>query len=335
MHIAVLLARLALTVVFGTAGSTKLLDLPASRDTVEAFGLPRAFARAGGTLLPFAELATAVALLPLASARWAAVAAIVLLIVFSGGVAVALAQGRTPDCNCFGQVSSAQISWRTLARNSAFLALAGFAAWKAPGASLTRWTTDRSAADLVAALAVTALAFAIVAALHFQRTVTSLRDSLERAGAASPAPAVGAPAPPLALPTIDGAPVTLDSLRARGLPVLLVFANPICGPCRQLLPELARWSGVLADRLTIALVESGAGDGDVVAAQVREAGDLLALVEPGFDVSTAYGVFQTPTAFLVDPDGTVARGPTAGAAAIERLVRGALKHDSTNLSEVA
>ena len=54
-----------------------------------------------------------------------------------------------------------------------------------------------------------------------------------------------------------GATITLESLRARGKPVLLVFIGIGCMPSSELLPDLARWQRALADRLTVAVVSRG------------------------------------------------------------------------------
>ena len=69
-----LIARLLLAGVFAVAGAAKLTDLAGTRRALAGFGIPD---RLGGSLalaLPLAELAIAVALLPRASARLAAMA---------------------------------------------------------------------------------------------------------------------------------------------------------------------------------------------------------------------------------------------------------------------
>jgi peroxiredoxin len=336
MHAAELAIRVALAIVFGAAGAAKLLDLQASRDTTSAFGVPERAARVSGTLLPFAELATALALLLQPTARWAAVAAAALLVLFSGGVGFALAQGRTPNCNCFGQVSSEQISWRTLVRNAVFAVAAGFVICEGAGASLQAWTSDRTAANLVGGLALTACAFAVIAALHFWRRSVSLREALARGGDGTPELAVGATAPAFTLTALDGQPISLEHLRSAGLPVLLVFASPICVPCRTLLPELGRWSNTLSDRIRFAVVESGVHDPTEFAEQIGASGELIGLVEPEFAVAAAYGVQVTPSAFLIDADGNIAAPATPGANAIEQLLRKALRaQQPASLSEVA
>lgn len=337
MNTAVLLARVVLTLVFGLAGLAKLADLSTSRRTVEAFGLPQSTAAILGTLLPVAELVVAATLLFQASARWAAACAAALLVVFSTGVAVALAHGRTPDCNCFGQVSSEQISWRTIARNALFLALAAFAVVQGPGASLRSWTADLATANLVAGAAVLAAAFAGLGMLHFALRSRQLRRDLATAAAASKPGGlqVGDQAPAFELPDLMGAATSLSRLRARGQPLVLLFATPVCGPCSELLPQVERWSVTLAEQLDFAVIESLVPDVSVLQTRFARDSNVAVLSEPDLDVATEYGVLQTPTAFLIGRDGRVASPATVGAGAIERLVRSALQRPRPTVREVA
>src|SRR5262249_56730814 len=106
---------------------------------VVGFGVPRNRGAPLGTVLPFLELAIAVALLPTGTARWAAAAAFVLLVAFSVAIAVNLARGRRPECNCFGAVHSAPIGAATLARNAALALVAAWVAVAGPGASAVGW----------------------------------------------------------------------------------------------------------------------------------------------------------------------------------------------------
>ena len=126
MDIVLLLARLLLAGVFIVAGAAKLADRTGSRQGIIDFGVPATLAAPLGILLPLAELAVAAALIPTATAWWGAVGALGLLLVFVLGIAVNLARGRKPDCRCFGQLHSAPAGWKTLARNGAPAAVAGF-----------------------------------------------------------------------------------------------------------------------------------------------------------------------------------------------------------------
>lgn len=319
MNSIVLLARLLLAVVFVTAAVAKLSDLAALRRTIVEFGMGDLAARVGGTLLPFVELACALALLLQPTARWGAVATGLLLVVFIAGIVNALRHGRTPDCNCFGQVSSAQISWRTLARNGALLAVAALVVWKGPGSALTAWTSNLAAANLVAGIAVIACALLAVAVIRY-RTL-SRQPQAATPDAAPPQLEVGELAPRFSLPDLDGVPVALEALCERGLPVLLVFAGQSCGPCRELLPELARWDAALGDRITFALIESDILVPEQLAEEVRSAGDILALYEGGHEVAARYQIVGTPMGVAVGTDGRIASALAAGSVQIEELVR--------------
>src|SRR3954454_8139224 len=119
MDVAVLVARLLLAGVFIVAGVGKLADLSGFRATLRGFGVGTRPARIGAVGLPIAELATAVALLAQPSATWGAVAALLLLIAFTGGIVNALVRGNAPDCGCFGALQSAPVSRRQVVRNAA------------------------------------------------------------------------------------------------------------------------------------------------------------------------------------------------------------------------
>lgn len=86
-----LVSRLVLALVFAVAGLAKLADLPGSRQAVAGFGFSETLARPVGFLLPVAELALAVAFVPLASARFAPVGAAVLVVVFIAAITNAMA----------------------------------------------------------------------------------------------------------------------------------------------------------------------------------------------------------------------------------------------------
>src|SRR3954466_1208872 len=99
MDVVLLGARMSLAAVFLVAGLAKLADPAGSRQALRDFGLPARLAQPGGGVLPLAELAVAVALLPTPSAWWGALGALALLLTFVGGIGYNLARGRTPDCH--------------------------------------------------------------------------------------------------------------------------------------------------------------------------------------------------------------------------------------------
>lgn len=154
--------QVLLAAVFALAGVTKLFDLPGSRRAMADFGVPGRAVPATGLLVPLCELAVAVALVPHNSARWAAIAALAMLLAFSGAIASAMLRGRAPDCHCFGQVHSAPAGPWTLARNAGLAGLAALLALRGPGPAIDSWVSARSAAELVA-IGATLLALGLAA----------------------------------------------------------------------------------------------------------------------------------------------------------------------------
>jgi uncharacterized membrane protein YphA (DoxX/SURF4 family) len=132
MDMVLLLARLLLAAVFVVAGLAKLADRAGSRQALRDFGVPSVLAAPLGILLPLAELAVGVALVPIATAWGGAVGALALLLLFLAVISLTLAQGRAPDCRCFGQLSSAPVGWPTLVRNGLLAAVAGIVVWHGP-----------------------------------------------------------------------------------------------------------------------------------------------------------------------------------------------------------
>lgn len=346
MDAALLIARLILFGVFGVAGVAKLLDREGSRAGLEGFGVPKALALPGGFLLPIAEIAVAVLLLPRATAQYAGIGALLLLLAFIGGIAYNLSKGRTPDCHCFGQIHSEPAGTSTLVRNGVLSAIALFlivGGWGDPGYSLVGWLGDLSGFEialgivsLVLIAAVLAEGWLLVHLLGQNGRVLLRLDQFEEAlaagGAPVPAPVeprgveikpplaglpVGAAAPGFKLEGLHGETSTLDSLRAARKPVMLVFSDPGCGPCNALLPDVGKWQRESAGQLTIALVTRGGADKNKD--KVSEHGLSHVLLQNDREVSNEYKAYGTPTAVVVTPDGKIDTPVAAGADAIRTL----------------
>src|SRR5205085_2017079 len=223
MGLALLIARLLLAGVFVVAGLAKLGDLAGSRQAMRDFGVPALLAAPFGLLLPLAELAVAIALIPTVSAWWGALGALVLLLLFIVGIGYNLARGRQPDCHCFGQLHSAPAGWPTLMRNLVLAAVVAVIL------VLGRSTPQLGVLDCLASLSVSqrieVLVGVVLLALLigegwvlFQMMsqqgrvllrLEALEARLAEAGLV-PAPgataglAVGSPAPSFVLPTLSG-----------------------------------------------------------------------------------------------------------------------------------
>lgn len=352
METALMLARLVLAAVFAVAGFAKLVDREGSREGLEGFGVPKAAAQPVSVLLPLAELAVAILLLPRGTAWWGGLGAVVLLALFIAGIGYNLAKGNHPDCHCFGQLHSEPAGWPTLIRNGVLALVAlflvgfggdvfGFSHGDA-GYSLVAWIGNLSTWELFATiLGVIAIAAIVIEGwllIHLlgQNGRVLLRlDAIEAmaaeggldlaAAAQVPAPAPrplglpeGSPAPAFRLEGLFGETMTLDALRAGGKPVMLVFSDPGCGPCNALLPELGRWQRDHASRLTIAVLSRGAADAN--RAKTTEHDLSYVLLQKDREIAQAYQANGTPSAVIVRPDGTIGSPVSAGAEAIKALV---------------
>jgi peroxiredoxin len=128
--------------------------------------------------------------------------------------------------------------------------------------------------------------------------------------------AIGAPAPVVQLPDLDGKIV--DLARFRGQQSLVIFWNPGCGFCQQMLADLKQWE---AHRPTGApkLLVISTGTPETNRAQGINSTVLL---DQNFSIGPRFGVAGTPSAVLVDAKGRIASPVGVGAAGIWNLVGG-------------
>jgi peroxiredoxin/uncharacterized membrane protein YphA (DoxX/SURF4 family) len=331
---AVLMAiRLLLAGVFATAAVTKLADRGGGRGALDEFGVPAPVAPALAILLPVAELAIAAALIPNASARWAAAFAAGLLGLFAAAIGFSLARGRQPDCHCFGQLHSRPAGPVALFRNLGLIALAGLVVWEPSG----------DLGGLQIAVIVLGAGLLLQTWFGYQLLrqngrVLARLERVEAAGAVGTSPqgprvTLGAPASHFSLPTVAGGEISLESLLARGRPVLLAFVDIGCHSCRVLLPQLAEWQRRRSDALTVVVVSHGGAEEN--AAWAGEHDLDLVVLQPGNALSALYGVNATPSAILVGADGRIASAAAEGAEAIARLTGGSLRADDGESTRAA
>jgi hypothetical protein len=223
--------------VFAVAAAAKLADREGLRSTLAGFGLPRRGVGAGAIVLPAAELAAALLLVPSVTARSGALVALALLALFCTAIAVALARGRRPDCSCFGQAHSTPVGGRTLARNALLAAIAALVVVGGPGRGV-------EVTLLGGAVALIVLAVVLNGLLSWQLLRQNGR-LLERVRALETPSSAGLP--------VGAAAPELDVLTP-GEPVALVFSEPDCGACVELEPRLERLREARAGSLEIAVV---------------------------------------------------------------------------------
>jgi thiol-disulfide isomerase/thioredoxin len=100
--------------------------------------------------------------------------------------------------------------------------------------------------------------------------------------------------------------------------MLFFFVSPNCIPCAALLPEIEAWQKELEGKINFVFISSG---------KAKENTDKFAgenqkqiLLQKEREVSTLFGALWTPTALLINADGTIASHPAAGDTAIRELI---------------
>jgi peroxiredoxin/uncharacterized membrane protein YphA (DoxX/SURF4 family) len=352
MDALLLAARLILAAVFLVSGIAKLFDLSGSQAAMRSFGVPDSMAKSGGVLLPLVEIALAVLLVPVTTAKWGALLAFLLLVVFIAGVGYNLARGRKFECQCFGQLTRSEIGPSTLIRNLVLAVLALYVAYNGfarntVGPAVSDWLRGLNTFEwimLVVGVAVVAALAAISwllvhllgqngrllvrldrieSALEDADIAISDEDEEEEEEEEEEGLPYGAPAPAFSLSGLYGETMTLDALRAAEKPVLLVFSDPSCGPCNALMADVGKWQHDLTDKLTVAVVSRGSLDDN---RQKKKQYNLTTvLMQQDSETADAYLTNGTPTAVLVSPDGTIGSAAAGGGDDSRTLVKQAVE----------
>ena len=227
-----------------------------------------------------------------ATARWGALAALVLLGGFIVGIARLLRAGRAPDCHCFGQIHSEPVGASTLIRNAVLATAALVVAIGAPGRSLGSFDSE-GLALLLTGMATVALALAVAVLARENRELRKRPQRQRPSGLPA-----GTRAPGFSLPDVRGGEVTLAEHLDAGRPVVVAFVSPGCGPCKAFLPDLARWQRTLSGTVAVLAVSDGEMEANLALADETGLGSLL--VAQRARVSAQYNVRATPSAVLVD-----------------------------------
>jgi uncharacterized membrane protein YphA (DoxX/SURF4 family)/thiol-disulfide isomerase/thioredoxin len=316
MQLIVVLLRIALSVIFGSAGVTKLLDLSGTREAVKNFGAPQWLAPTLSFVLPIVELAIAVGLLFVFTTWSSALVGLLMLGLFVVAISINLARGQTHDCHCFGQLYSRPLGWPTLVRNFIFAGAAGFVLWQAnieKGASIPGTLAQLSSLQwLLLGVAVSSVVAILIYLLRRQK-----RLAVQTSAAPRGLP-VNSSAPPFDVAAYTGGRSSLAQLLAYGKPLLLIFTNPNCGSCVVLFQEIKEWQESHSDQLTIALLSFGTIKENFVNVARNGLGQVLLQQER--EVAEKYGADVTPTAVVVNTSGKIATPMAAGADEIRKLL---------------
>jgi methylamine dehydrogenase accessory protein MauD len=342
----ILFARLMLAIAFAVAGFLKYRDQSSFVKAVIEFGAPRRSARLLASLLPALEIVTAILLVIGDPFHTGSISAVLLLIVFTLAVAISLFRGLRPHCRCFGQVSSKPIGWATVVRNLLLLGLAAVcffpptSQWSGYSRyiSLPLGTFLVTAALAVITTVLVAEGWIIFLLRRQQGKLLTRLEQLESRIDGNVAPAidapvsspgrglaVGSPAPNFLLPALSGALTSLESFRANGLPVLLIFTNPHCDTCNKLLPKISSWQAQLEKVLTVVLISEGRPDDN--REKLAVFGLDRVLMQKRYEVATDFRVELTPSALIVGVDGDISSPVFTGALGIAFLVRRATQNN--------
>jgi peroxiredoxin/uncharacterized membrane protein YphA (DoxX/SURF4 family) len=128
-------------------------------------------------------------------------------------------------------------------------------------------------------------------------------------------PKIGDPAPALTLPDLSGKPIHLADFR--GNQTLLLFWDPNCSFCQQMLKDLKAWETRPPKGTPKLLVVS---TGTVEANQAMSLRSPVVL-DQDFATGFLFGAEGTPAAVLVDAEGKIASELAAGVPAVHALAR--------------
>jgi peroxiredoxin len=126
----------------------------------------------------------------------------------------------------------------------------------------------------------------------------------------------GTPAPDFRLPLLHGGELSLSEYRGRK--VLLVFSDPNCGPCDQLMPQLEQQ---YRTRRGVQILMVNRGEEEANRAKAGRHGLTFPIVlQRQWEISREYGKFATPIGYLIDEEGIIAREVAIGVEPILALL---------------
>lgn len=159
--------RFSLATVFLLAGLGKLSRRSDFVRAVRNYKLlPDRYASRVGHALPLVEVLGGLLLMTGLATPVVAAVLVVLLLAFTGAVAVNLVRGRRIDCGCDGGVAERRISWITVARDLTLACLGAVVVWQPAGGlsidELFGWSSGHVPKGLTEALLITATLTVVV-----------------------------------------------------------------------------------------------------------------------------------------------------------------------------
>ena len=293
-----------LATAFGAAGTLKQL-VPARGPTAASRFADRGQLEALAVAsLPWLEIALAAALLVPQFRQGAAIICLILMFVFTAVLVSLRREEHALPCGCFGSTSDGPVWWPYV-RN---LGLGALAIVVAIGGE-PRLEPETLALIVVASIAI--LTSAVLARELRQQTIgaTTVR---EHESGQEPFKSVREQV----LATTDGKSVSIDHWLSTGRTHIIVFVDPLCGPCRSLLPEVAAMQRASGD-VAVATISRGPLSENVSLA--REFGLAPVAIVPDDSVARSLGIHATPSALLITDRGHIVQPPAVGKRAILEL----------------
>ena len=330
MELIVVIARVALAVTFLISAAAKLRDHAGARQAVIDFGVPTGLAAAIAVVLAPLEIASAVLFLTTGTGVVIGAAlAVSLLAAFTAGIAYNLLRGNRVECHCFGALSTKPLSWWSVARNVALIALgvlvlSGGTSQGFVWSEISDVFDDLSSTEVWLTIGVLALAAAVVALgylflslLQRYGSVLVRLEALEAGGGHGYGHGHGAEfaawgAPALTMRDAADNELELEDVLVTNRASMFVFVSPHCAGCAEMVGELQQWQG---DESGPSIVVLSTGEREAIA---EKFGDVLVYAHEQ-SVIDDYRMEYTPGAVAVSSDGFITSPPSYGADDVRRL----------------
>ncbi len=336
MEILLLIIRLFLFGIFALAAVGKILDREGSENSIESFGVPKAFISPFATILPIAEIAIAFSLLFVEISWYGSIAGALLLGVFIAGMLYQISQGKAPNCHCFGELSDSKVGVSSVVRNIVFALATIYLI--VSGRNFQGLPIGNNAAEILQSSLLLSLVVGLIVLISYAARLQAnqkilLRNAeldlviagqtkqVERQSAGNPVDAlpIGAPFPDFIIENVAGDKITSGSVLAAKKFVLYLFFGTSCRACRAMVNETAEFVQKHSGDLQVIIVSHGKGEDNIE--KFGEANASAILLQDSRELALSVNAKWTPTAILVRPDGIIASQATVGDQAIRDLMR--------------
>ena len=129
---------------------------------------------------------------------------------------------------------------------------------------------------------------------------------------------IGAPAPDFTAQDLTGKIVSFDNLLVKNKPMILFFFSPSCMSCQALLPEIEIWQNDFAEKINFVFISKGNEKENAEKFAATKFRQIL--LQKDNEIAEAFKAVWTPTAVLINSDGSIASHLAVGDTAIRSLI---------------